>query len=89
MEEERSEHRWRKRLSHLRFANEVILVSGDPEELGDMLREFKKRYQAVGLKMNFQKTKIVSQNNIQVTLDNHALETVNEYVYLGPQNQIG
>lgn len=54
-----------------------------------MLQEFRKASRAVGLRMNLQKTKIMSPTNILVTIDNHTLEVVEEYVYLGHNIKLG
>ena len=70
-------------LSHLRFADDIVLISNDADELGTMLRELKEASEAVGLRINLLKTKIMSPDNIQITLGNHTLEVVEEYVYLG------
>lgn len=49
-----------------------------------MLSELKEASQAVGLKMNLQKTKIMNPNkNIQIILDNHTIQVTEEYQYLG------
>lgn len=45
------------------------------------LRQLKEVSQAVRFKKNFQKTKIINPNNIQITLDNCALGIMDEYVY--------
>lgn len=37
----------------------------------------------VGLKMNLQKTKILSPDAPQLSVENHTLEVVEYYVYLG------
>ncbi|KAH1021316.1 hypothetical protein HUJ04_010848 [Dendroctonus ponderosae] len=62
-----------KFLSHPRFTDDIVLVSGD-DGFGLMLREL--REESVGLPMNPQKTKIVSQDENQVRLDNHTLVVV-------------
>lgn len=55
-----------------------------------MLQELKEASQAVGLKVNLQKTKIMSPNsNLQVRIDNHSIEVVEEYVYLGHTIKLG
>lgn len=71
------------RLSHLRFADDIVLISSDIDELEVMLQELKEAFQKVDLKINLQKTKIMSPDNIQIVIDNHTLERVDEYIYLG------
>lgn len=48
-----------------------------------MLQDLKEVSQAVGLKMNLQKTKIMSLNDIRVVINNHTIERVEEYIHLG------
>lgn len=78
-----------KYLSHLRFADDIVLISTDANEIRDMLVELKETSQEVGLEMNLQKTQIMSPNNIQVTMDNQTLQVVEEYVYLGHNIRLG
>lgn len=78
-----------KRLSHLRFADDIVLFSSDTKELATMIQELKEASRIVGLKMNLQKTKIMSPTNIPVIIENHTLEVVDEYVYLGHIIKLG
>lgn len=57
-----------KYLSHLRFADVIILMSSNPEELGNVIRELERTSKAVGLRMNLPKTnnKIISPDNIKM-----------------------
>lgn len=78
-----------KYLNHLRFADDIVLFSSDPAELTTMLQELRVVSEAVGLKMNLQKTKIMSTSNMRVIIENHTLELVEEYIYLGHSIKIG
>ena len=59
--------RWEKRgikidseyLSHLRFANGIIIFANSMEELQEMLRELNQASLEVGLSMNLKKTKVM------------------------------
>jgi len=46
---------------HLRFADDIVLISSDIQELKNMLESLNKAANAVGLKMNLSKTKIMSR----------------------------
>ncbi|KAI8428464.1 hypothetical protein MSG28_007275 [Choristoneura fumiferana] len=72
------------RLTHLRFADDIALFSETPTELEKMLQNLTDESQKVGLKMNTDKTKIMT-NSIQspINIDGKTIEYVNEYIYLG------
>lgn len=76
-------------LNHLRFADDIVLMSTNAGELSSMLLDLKEASQIVGLEMNLQKTKIMSPDNICVTVDNKVLEVVEEYIYLGHNIMLG
>ena len=78
-----------RRLNHICFADDIVLISSDPDELEILLRELEEFSQTVGLKMNLQKTKIMSLSNKVVTIGNHTLEKVDEHVYLGHNIKLG
>jgi len=69
-------------LSHLCFADDIKLLS-DATELTGILQDLDKASKVVGLYMNLQ-TKIMSTNNIRITLNNTIIQNVNnvKYVYL-------
>lgn len=72
-------------LNHLRFADDLILISGDPNTLQVMIEELINESEKVGLSINTSKTKLMT-NYIETPIkpDNAAeLEYVNEYTYLG------
>lgn len=46
-----------KYLNHLRFADDIVIITQDKNELQDMLRELEMAVKPVGLKINAQKTK--------------------------------
>jgi len=72
-------------LNHLRFADDIILMSETAEELQDMLIDLKRESLKAGLKMNRSKTKVMSNSkaqNAKIKID-EILQEVNEYLYLG------
>jgi Reverse transcriptase (RNA-dependent DNA polymerase) len=76
-------------LNHLRFADDIVLCSSDFHELVEMTRELNHASKQVGLKMNIQKTKIMSQENTEPTIDNQQIENVSHYIYLGHNITLG
>ena len=73
-------------LTHLRFADDIMLVSHDPDELQIMIRELSAESKRAGLKMNIKKTKVMMSNNLQdktiTTVDGTTIEKVNSYITL-------
>ncbi|XP_045496057.1 uncharacterized protein LOC123694618 [Colias croceus] len=72
-------------LSHLRFADDIIIFSESPKTLQSMLQQLADESAKAGLTMNLMKTKIMSNStqNDTITLDGVGIEYVHEYVYLG------
>ena len=72
-------------LTHLRFADDILLVSHDPLELQTMIRELNEESIKAGLKMNIKKTKVMMCNRLQnntITVDGKTIEKVDHYTYL-------
>ncbi len=67
-----------KRLTNLKFADDIILISGSLTELKDMLLDLESECRAVGLEINMSKTKLMLKNK-----DFENVENVNVYKYLG------
>ena len=74
-------------LSNLRFADNILLVSTSCDQLQNMIEQLNGKSKAVGLQMNKNKTKIMSNRfakSIQnIMLHNSSLEAVSRCVYLG------
>lgn len=72
------------RLNHLRFADDLILISVDPKSLQKMLDQLVHESDKVGLSMNTTKTKIMSNSeSFPITVNGKTVEYVEEYTYLG------
>lgn len=72
------------RLNHLRFADDIVLFEENPKELECMLTDLAKQSKAVGLALNSDKTKLMTNSRIQeITVNGYILDYVEEYVYLG------
>lgn len=76
-------------LSHLRFADDIVLISEDIAEIESMLQELSRESGRVGLKMNYSKTKIMTSENAQIFVDNVIIQAVEEYNYLGHIIKLG
>lgn len=72
-----------KKLNHLRFADDLILLSNDPKSLQAMLEQLIYESNKVGLFMNATKTKLMmKQNKVPITVTNTIIGYVNEYTYI-------
>ncbi|KAH0999968.1 hypothetical protein HUJ04_008201 [Dendroctonus ponderosae] len=65
----------REYLSHLRFADDIVLISSDEDQFEQMIQELHQASMIVGLEMNLNKTKILSQSHIAVTADSDVVES--------------
>ncbi|CAK1577928.1 unnamed protein product [Parnassius mnemosyne] len=73
-------------ITHLRFADDIVLMAESLEDLSTMLNDLNSVSQRIGLKMNMDKTKIMFNVHVTpmpVVVGNTKLEVVDEYVYLG------
>lgn len=71
-------------LNNLRFADDIVLLSEDPKELEIMLQSLATQSKKVGLHVNDDKTKVMTNRQpIQIVLDSSPLEYVEDYIYLG------
>lgn len=77
------------RLNHLRFADDIVVISNDINQLKDMLEELQETSKQIGLKMNLNKTKIMTSEETAITIEGCTLEHVEEYIYLGHAIRLG
>jgi len=73
-------------LNNLKFADDVILITSNPNELQTMLTELDEKSKEVGLKMNLKKTQVMYNehvNAVQITLNQVEIKNVTSYTYLG------
>ena len=54
----------RRNINNLRYADDSILMAESEEELKSLLMKVKEKSEKVGLKLNFQKTKIMASGPI-------------------------
>nr|XP_032513904.1 uncharacterized protein LOC116767609 [Danaus plexippus plexippus] len=72
-------------LSHLRFAEDIIMFSEDSKILETMLQQLADESGKAGLTMNLSKTKIMSNSSHTdvIKINNEQIEYVHEYIYWG------
>lgn len=71
-------------LSHLRFADDIVLLSENVEELQYMFESLNSQSKKVGLEINQEKTKVMTNScHKPITLESSNLEYVDDYIYLG------
>ncbi|KAA5608736.1 reverse transcriptase family protein, partial [Pseudomonas aeruginosa] len=79
-------------ITHLRFADDIVVMAESLEDLGRMLGDLSRVSQQVGLKMNMDKTKVMYNVHVAptiVTVGSSTLEVVDEYIYLGQAVRLG
>ncbi|TKR68651.1 hypothetical protein L596_030900 [Steinernema carpocapsae] len=63
-----------RRISNLRFADDIVLIADTEEELQLMVTELQEASRRSGLKINRQKTKAMAAEEINILLDGEAIE---------------
>ena len=74
-------------INNLRYADDTTLVAESEEELKSLLMKVKEEIEKVGLKLNIQKTKIMT--SVPITsweIDGETVETVSDFIFWGLQN---
>ena len=70
-----------RNINNLRYADDTTLMAESEEELKSLLMKVKKESEKVGLKLNIQKTKIMSSGPIiPWQIDGETVETVTEFI---------
>src|SRR6201996_1842282 len=80
-----------KYLSHLRFADDIVLMSVDLDEAQVMSQQLNEEASKVGLKMSLSKTKIMTNidDDRDIKIGDTIIERVDCYVYLGHKLKLG
>ena len=73
----------RRNINNLRYADDTTLMA-ENEELKSLLIKVKEESEKVGLKLNFQKSKIMASGPITSwQIDGETVETVADFIFLG------
>ena len=82
-----------RNINNLRYADDTTLTAESEEELKSFLMKVKVGSEKVGLKLNIQKTKIMTTGPITSwetngetgETDGETVETVSDFIFLGPR----
>ena len=71
----------RRNINNLRYADDTILMAESEDKLKSLLMKVKEESEKVGLKLNFQKTKIMASGPITSwQIDGEIAETVSDFI---------
>ena len=74
----------RRNINNLRYADDTTLMAENEEEPKSLLMEVKEESEKVGLKLNIQKTKIMTSGPITSwQVDGETVETVSDFLFWG------
>ena len=77
----------RRNINNLRYADDTILKAESEEELKSLLMKVKEESEKVGLKLNIQKTKIMTSSSITSwQIDGETVETVADFILGAPKS---
>ena len=73
----------RRNINNLRYADDTTLMAESKEEPRSLLMKVKEKSEKVGLKLNIQKTKVVTSGPITSwQIDGETMETVRDFIFL-------
>ena len=76
-----------RNINNLRYADDTTLMTESEEELNSLLMKVKEESEKVGLKLNIQKTKVMTSGPITSwQIDGETVETVTDFILGGVQN---
>ena len=76
----------RRNINNLRFADDTTLLVEREEELKNLLMNVKEESEKSGLKLNIQKTKIMTYGPITSwQIDGETMETIRDFIFWGSQ----
>ena len=74
----------RRNINNLRYADDTNLMAKSEEDLKSLLMRVKEENEKVGLKLNVQKTKIMTSSPITSwEIDGETVETVSDFIFGG------
>ena len=76
-----------RNINNLRYAEDTTLMAESEEELKSLLMKVKEESEKAGLKLNIQKTKVMASGPITSwPIDREKMETVADFIFLGPKS---
>ena len=73
-----------RNINNLRYADDTTLVAESEEELKSLMIKVKEESEKASLKLNIQKTKIMTSGPITSRqIDGETVETVTDFIFLG------
>ena len=73
-----------RNINNLRYADDTTLMAESEEELKSLLMKVKEKSEEAGLKLNFQKMKIMITGSFtSCQIDGETMETVTDLIFLG------
>ena len=73
-----------RNINNLRYADDITLTAESEEELKSLLVKVKEESEKVGLRLNIQKTKIMTSGPITSwQIDGETMERVTDFIFLG------
>ena len=76
-----------RNVNNLRYADDTTLMAESEEKLKSLLMKGKEESEKVGLKLNIQKSNIVTSGHITSwQIDGETVQTVRDYIFGGFQN---
>ena len=73
----------RRNINNLRYADDTTLMAESKEELKSLLMKVKEESEKIALKLNIQKTKIITSGPItSKQIDGETVETVTDFIFL-------
>ena len=74
-----------RNISNFRYSDDSILMAESKEELKSLLMKVKEESEKVGLKLNIQKTKIMTSSPITSwQIDGETMGTETDFIFLAP-----
>ena len=74
----------RRNITNLRYADDTTLMAESKEEVKSLLMKVKEESEKAGLKLNIQKTRIMTSGPITSwQIDGKTMETVTDFIFLG------
>ena len=75
-----------RNINNLSYADDTTLMAENEEELKGLLTKVNEESEKDGLKLNIQKTKIMTSSHITSwQIDGETMETVTDFIFLGSQ----